>query len=74
MAPLVTQLHSYVEGLALKVFESPKFAQLWDALNRHSHAAVINTLTGKQTPAQQKLAKARCDRDQRLTCAQPGDL
>ncbi|MFZ0250517.1 MAG: hypothetical protein WAL61_11285 [Acidimicrobiales bacterium] len=58
VAPLVTQLHSYVEGLALKVFESQKFALLWDGLNRHSHAAVINTLTGKQTPAQQKLAKA----------------
>jgi hypothetical protein len=58
VTPLVSQLHTYVEGLALKVFQSEKFAQLWDTLNRHSHSAVINTLTGKQTPAQQKLAKA----------------
>ena len=32
-------------------------AQLWDTLNRHSHDAVINILTGKQTPLQKKLAK-----------------
>jgi hypothetical protein len=57
VAPVVTQVQTYVEGLALKVFESEKFAQLWDSLNRHSHDAVINTLTGKQTPLQQKLAK-----------------
>jgi hypothetical protein len=57
VAPLVSQLHTYVEGLALKVFESPKFAQLWDTLNRHSHTAAINILTGKQTPLQKKLAK-----------------
>ena len=57
VAPVVAQVHTYVEGFALKVFESPKFAKLWDSLNRQSHSAVINTLTGKQTPLQQKLAK-----------------
>ncbi len=57
VAPIVTEVHSYVYGLALKVFESPKFGKLWDTLNRHSHDAVINILTGKQTPLQQKLAK-----------------
>ena len=57
VAPVVAQVQTYVQGLALKVFESPKFAKLWDTLNRHSHDAVINTLTGKQTPLQQKLAK-----------------
>ena len=56
--PLMAQLKTYVQGYALKVFQSPQFAQLWNTLNRHSHAAVINVLTGKQTPAQQKLAKA----------------
>ena len=50
-------MHSYVYGLALKVFESPKFGKLWDMLNRHSHQAVINVLTGKQTPLQKKLEK-----------------
>src|SRR6202453_1059412 len=57
VAPIVNQVHSYVYGLALKVFESPKFGQLWDTLNRHSHQAVVNVLTGKQTPLQKKLAK-----------------
>ena len=58
VAPLMAQLKTVVQGYALKVFESPKFAKLWDTLNRHSHAAVINVLTGKQTPAQKKLATA----------------
>ena len=57
VTPIVTQVHTYVEGLAVKVFSSPKFGQLWDSLNRHSHTAVINILTGKQTPLQKKLAK-----------------
>jgi len=53
--PLVTQLHSYVYQLALKVFESPKFSQLWNGLNRRSHQAVIDVLTGKQSPLTEKL-------------------
>jgi hypothetical protein len=57
VAPIVTEVHTYVHGLALKVFSSPKFGKLWDTLNRHSHEAVINILTGKQTPLQKKLAK-----------------
>ena len=57
VVPITNQVHSYVEGLAVKVFSSPKFGQLWDGLNRHSHDAVINILTGKQTPLQKKLSK-----------------
>ena len=57
VAPIVTEVHSYVYNLALKVFSSPKFGKLWDTLNRHSHQAVVNILTGKQTPLQKKLAK-----------------
>jgi len=57
VAPIVNQVHSYVYGLALKVFSSPKFGKLWDTLNRHSHEAVVNVLTGKQTPLQKKLEK-----------------
>ena len=56
VAPIVTQVHSYVYGLALKVFSSPQFGKLWDTLNRHSHDAVVNVLTGKQTSLQKKLA------------------
>jgi hypothetical protein len=55
--PLVNQLHDYVHGVALKVFESPKFGQLWNTLNRHSHAAVIDVLTGKQTALTKKFEK-----------------
>ncbi len=57
VTPIVTQVHTYVEGLAVKVFSSPKFGRLWDALNRRSHTAVVNILTGKETPLQKKLAK-----------------
>ncbi len=57
VTPIVDQVHSYVYGVALKVFESPKFGQLWDTLNRHTHDAVIDVLTGKQSPLTQKLEK-----------------
>jgi hypothetical protein len=57
VAPIVTEVHSYIYNLAVKVFSSPQFGKLWDTLNRHSHDAVINVLTGKQTPLQKKLAK-----------------
>jgi hypothetical protein len=56
VTPIVKEVHSYVQDLALKLFSSPKFGKLWDTLNRHSHDAVINILTGKQTPLQKKLA------------------
>ena len=57
VTPIVAQVHNYVYGLALKVFESPKFGHLWDTLNRHTHNAVIDVLSGKQTPLTQKLEK-----------------
>ena len=57
VTPVVNQVKSYVHGLALKVFESPKFGQLWDLLNRHSHDAVIDILTGKKSPLQEKIEK-----------------
>jgi hypothetical protein len=57
ITPIVSEVHSYVYGLALKVFESPKFGQLWDTLNRHSHDAVIDVLTGKQSPLVKRLEK-----------------
>lgn len=58
VTPIVNEVHSYVYGLALKVFESPKFGQLWDSLNRHTHDAVIDVLSGKSTPITKKLEKA----------------
>jgi len=56
--PVVSQVKNYVYGIALKVFESPKFGQLWDALNRHSHDAVVDILTGKESAATKRLEKA----------------
>ena len=57
VAPVVNAVHTYVEGLAVKIFSSPKFGRLWDTLNRHSHDAVINILTGKKTPLQSKFTR-----------------
>ena len=57
VTPIVNQVHSYVEGLALKFFESPRFGKLWDTLNRHTHDAVVDVLTGKQSPLTKKLEK-----------------
>ena len=57
VTPIVNQLHSYAYGLALKFFESPKFGQLWDSLNRHTHDAVVAVLTGKQSALTQKIEK-----------------
>jgi hypothetical protein len=52
--PIVTQVKTYVNGVALKVFESEQFGKLFDTLNRRSHQTVVDVLTGKQT----KLTKA----------------
>ena len=57
VTPIVNQVHNYVYGLALQVFQSPKFGQLWDTLNRHTHDAVVDILTGKQSPLTKKLEK-----------------
>ena len=54
---IMNELQGYVHQLALKVFESPKFGTLWDTLNRHTHDAVVDVLTGKQSPLQQKVEK-----------------
>jgi hypothetical protein len=55
--PIVTQVHSYTYGLAVRVLESPKFGQLFDGLNRRSHNAVVDILTGKQSKLTQRLEK-----------------
>jgi hypothetical protein len=55
VTPIVNEVQNYVYGLALQVFQSPKFGRLWDLLNRHTHDAVINVLTGKKTPLSEKL-------------------
>jgi hypothetical protein len=55
--PITDQVKGYVHDLALKVFESPRFGRLWDGLNRRSHSAVVDILTGKQSARLQKLEK-----------------
>jgi hypothetical protein len=57
VTPIVNQVHGYVEGLALQFFESPRFGQLWDSLNRHTHDAVVDVLTGKQSALTQRVEK-----------------
>ena len=56
--PVTNQVKSYVHGVALRVLESPKFGQLFDALNRRTHTVVVNTLTGKQTTVTKTLGKS----------------
>ncbi len=55
--PVTNQVKTYVHGVALKVFESPKFGQLFDALNRRTHNTVVDILTGKQPTLTQTLGK-----------------
>jgi hypothetical protein len=55
--PVTNQVKGYVHGVALKVFESPKFGQLFDALNRRTHDTVVDILTGKQTNLTKALGK-----------------
>jgi len=57
VAPITSEVENYVHGLALKVFQSPKFSQLWNGLNRHTHQAVVDVLTGKQSALTKKLEK-----------------
>ncbi len=46
--PITNQVKNYVHGVALKVFESPQFSRLFNALNRRTHDTVVDILTGKQ--------------------------
>jgi len=55
--PITNEVKSYAHDFALKVFESPRFGQLWDGLNRRSHSAVVDILTGKQSARLQRLEK-----------------
>lgn len=57
IAPITAEVKNYVHGLALKVFESPKFGQLWDFLNRHTHEAVVSVLEGKHNELLSKIEK-----------------
>jgi hypothetical protein len=56
--PVVTQVKTYVHGVALKFFQSPKFGELFDRLNRRTHQTVVDVLTGKQTKLTQSLGKS----------------
>ena len=55
--PITNQVKGYTEQLALRVFESKQFSQLWNLLNRRSHTTVVNILTGKYSKQAQALQK-----------------
>ena len=57
VTPIVNQVHQYAYGLALKFFQSEQFGKLWDSLNRHSQQAVVDVMTGKQSPLTKKVEK-----------------
>jgi len=47
IAPAVTDaVHSFVHGIALKIVQSPRFAQLWENLNRRAHSQIVAVLRG----------------------------
>ena len=50
-APVTSQLHGFVRRQVDAVLNSTWFHHLWDTINRRSHQAVVNVLTGKRTPA-----------------------
>jgi hypothetical protein len=55
--PIVSQVKSYTHGLAVTVMERPRFGTLFDRLNRHTHDAVVDVLTGKQTALTKKFER-----------------
>ncbi len=57
LVPIRNEVKNYVHNLALKVFESPKFGTLWDALNRHTHEAIVAVLEGKHNELLSKIEK-----------------
>ena len=50
--PIEAAASSLVSTVVTKFVQSPQFAQLWDGLNRTSHAAVVAILTGTHTENQ----------------------
>ncbi len=55
--PIVSEVKTYVHGLAVQVMESQYFGTLFDTLNRHTHDAVVDILTGKQSALTKRLEK-----------------
>jgi hypothetical protein len=55
--PIVSEVKTYVHGIALQVLESEQFGKLWDQLNRRTHSAVVDILTGKQSALTKRLEK-----------------
>jgi hypothetical protein len=56
--PITNQVKSYVHGLTLQVLESEYFGKLWDTLNRHTHDAVVDILTGKQSELTKRIEQS----------------
>lgn len=55
VAPVITnELRAFVLTQVTKVLQSTWFHNLWDKVNRRSHDAVIDFLSGKQIPAVKK--------------------
>lgn len=52
--PLVNEVHGFVQTQLTKLLNSTFFHNLWDQVNRRSHAEVVAVLTGKGNPAIKK--------------------
>jgi hypothetical protein len=57
VVPITNEVKSYVHGLALQVLSSENFGKLWDTLNRHTHDAVVDILTGKQSALTKRIER-----------------
>jgi hypothetical protein len=56
--PITNEVKSYVHGIALQVLQSEYFGKLWDTLNRHTHDAVVDILTGKQSELTKRIEQS----------------
>jgi len=55
IAPAITQeLHSFVQKQLTTLLSSTWFHQLWDKINRRTHATMVAVLTGKPNPRVKK--------------------
>ena len=46
VTPITSEVHNATYSVALKLVQSPKFEQLWVAVNRASHKQLVTVLTG----------------------------
>lgn len=55
VAPFLSNgIGQFVDNVALKIVQAPKFAQLWNTLNRRAHAEIVSVLKGGRSKVSTK--------------------